>query len=76
MPVREAMPDDGILEFMLIKKVSLFEVAKLIGPYSRGERESILPWIEYRRGTSMTVKSDSDITLSIDGEILKYKEIR
>jgi len=76
MPVLEAMPDDGILEFMLIKKVSLFEVAKLIGPYSRGERESILPWIEYRRGTSMTVKSDSDITLSIDGEILKYKEIR
>ena len=36
MPVGEAMPDDGVLDMLLVKKVGLLTFLRLVGRYAKG----------------------------------------
>lgn len=59
--------DDGLLDFVLIKKVSHLKMLTILGKYKRGEHLD-LPVCESFRGTSMTVRADTPAVVTADGE--------
>lgn len=62
-----AVPDDGRLEFVLVKKVSRFVIPFILGKYKAGEHQGV-NCIETIRGTAMRVKAVKPMMCNIDGE--------
>ncbi len=62
-----ARPDDGILDFVLIRKMSRLSILKFLPKYKAG---NILdcPYFEHFRGMSMTVHCDEGAVVALDGE--------
>lgn len=76
-PVPQARMDDGVLETILVKKVSRLTFARLFPAYSAGEAAS-LPNIA-RVVTARTVRIQSegeDIVTCLDGESLRSRDVR
>ena len=70
-----AMPDDGILEFVLVRRVSLFTVASVVGHYANGEAEQYPKFITCRSGRSLHVVCDRPSIVNVDGERLDATEV-
>jgi len=68
-PVPEAEPDDGMLDFLLIRKVSHLTVLKLIGKFQRGLHGELGDYQVYRRGRRMTLRAKDEEPMNCDGEI-------
>ncbi|MBQ4333127.1 MAG: diacylglycerol kinase family lipid kinase [Clostridia bacterium] len=62
-----AVPDDGLLEFVLVKKISRFEIPFVLGKYKAGEHEGV-KCIETIRGSAMRVQAVKPMMCNIDGE--------
>ncbi len=62
-----SQPDDGVLDFILIKKISHLRVLTILGKYKRGEHMD-LDCCESFRGTSMTVSAEKPLVYNTDGE--------
>ena len=69
-PVPEAEPDDGLLDVLLVKKVSLLQVAAVIGKYQKGTYADYPALIRHERCTALTIRCDSESVVNIDGEAL------
>jgi diacylglycerol kinase (ATP) len=67
----EAVPDDGLLDFILIRKPALYRIPKLVALYKAGkhlkskEFEGILT---FHRGKRMEVASMHSVAQNLDGE--------
>lgn len=68
MPVGDAMPDDGLLDVLLIPKVSLLTFGRLVGEYAKGRYRSYPHLIRYYQGTQLSFHSPQDIVAVVDGE--------
>ena len=66
--------DDGLLDFVLIEKVSHLKMLAVLGKYKRGEHLD-LPICETFRGTSMTVYADTPAVVTADGECFATPEV-
>lgn len=74
MPVGDAMPDDGILDTLLIPKVSLPTFAKLVGEYAKGRYADYPELIEaHHTPGPITFTADEPITTVVDGEVMRDK---
>ena len=73
-PVPDAMPDDGWLDVLLVKKLGLAKFAKLIGVYQRGGYRELSDFIRYERVKTMRVAAQAPTVINIDGEIITAKE--
>ena len=62
-----AVTDDGQLEFVLVKKISRFQIPFVLGKYKAGKHEGV-KCIETIRGTAMRVKAAKSMVCTIDGE--------
>ena len=62
-----ARPDDGILDFVLIKKMSRLSILKFLPKYKAGDILDC-PYFEHFRGTSMTIHCDEGAVVALDGE--------
>ena len=68
----QAVPDDGLLDFILIRKVPLYRVPRLVGLYKAGlhigakEFEGILT---FRRGKKMEIFAQKPAAFNRDGEV-------
>ena len=62
-----AVIDDGQLEFVMVKKISRFQIPFILGKYKAGKHEGV-KCIETIRGTSMRVKTAKWMVCTIDGE--------
>ncbi len=71
MPVPEAMPDDGVLDCLLIPRVSLFTLARLVGKYAGGHYKDYPDLIRAFHGNGLTCSSPEEMTASVDGEVLR-----
>lgn len=77
-PVPEAKLDDGFMDFCTIANASVLKIAKLIGIYKKGEHIGnplFKGLLSMRRCTSAKIESPEELTVCVDGEIFKSKEI-
>ncbi len=72
--VPEAEPDDGMLDFLLIRKVSHLTILRLIGKYQAGLHREFTDLQVYRRGKQMVLRSKTPEPCNYDGEILRVTE--
>lgn len=71
MPVADAMPDDGVLDMLLVGKVNLITFARLVGKYAKGLYWQFPELIKDYHGQSITFSSQEVITAVVDGEIMR-----
>lgn len=62
-----SQPDDGLLDFVLVTKISHLEVLSVLNLYKTG-RHLNLPFCETFRGTKMQVLADTPACVTADGE--------
>lgn len=74
MPVGEAMPDDGVLDALLVSKVGLFTLVRLLGKYARGQYKRYPQWIRDYHGDRVFLSSPREITAVVDGEVLRDRQ--
>ena len=73
MPVPEAMPDDGVLDMLYIKRVSLLQLPGLVGKYAKGRYKQLSKFVTDYHGQSVTFSSGEVITAVVDGEVIRDK---
>lgn len=73
-PAPMAKIDDGILNLVLAKKISLIKLLPLILKYRKGKLENS-PYLDHFQVKSGTIKSQKPFKANIDGEIFTSKEI-
>ena len=74
MPVPDAMPDDGLLDMLLIPGISLLTFARLVGKYAKGLYKNYPELIWARRGREVTFTAEEDNVTVIDGEVVHGRE--
>lgn len=68
----KAVPDDGLLDFVLIRKPPPLRIPKLAGMYKAGRHIGAKEFdgiLTFRRGTEMEVFADKPVASNRDGEI-------
>lgn len=67
--------DDGLLDFILVEKVSHLKMLTILGKYKRGEHLD-LACCESFRGTAMDVYADTPAVTTVDGECFEDTHVR
>ena len=73
-----ADPSDGLLDFVMIKRVSKLKMASLLGEYKSGrypESRKFEGLLTVKRGKKMKIESAKPAIVNIDGECLKLREV-
>lgn len=68
-PVPEADPTDGMLDILLIKKVSVLKIAQVIGKYKDGRYKELPDLIQHFRAERLRVRCDQPNAINLDGEL-------
>ena len=74
-PVPEADPSDGILDVLLVNKVSRLQVPGVVGKYKNGRYKELPHLVRHIRTTSLKVICDQPAGIQLDGEVLEAKEV-
>ena len=74
-PIPEADPSDGMLDVLLVKKVSLLEVPGLIGKYKNGRYKEISHVARYFRTNCVKVRCARPSAVNMDGEVLFAQDV-
>ena len=74
-PVPEADPCDGILDVLVVEKVSLLKVAQVVGKYKDGKYKDYPDLIRHYRTDRLKIICDAPVPVSLDGELRTAKEI-
>lgn len=70
----DAMINDGLLDFVLVKKISRFQIPKVLGKYKSGRHEGI-KCIEHLRGIAMKVVAKKKVVCNVDGECFESADV-
>ena len=73
MPVADAMPDDGVLDMLLVGKVSLVTFLRLVGQYAKGRYRQYPHLIRDFHGREISWSSQEELTAVVDGEVLRAR---
>ena len=71
MPVGDAMPDDGVLDMLLVRQVGLTTFVRLVGKYAKGLYWQYPELILDYHGQSVTFSAKEPITVVVDGEVFR-----
>jgi len=74
-PVPDALPDDGVLDCLIVEPVSRFKVAKIVGRYAKGRFSEFPEIFTYIRGSGMEIECDREFVVNIDGEAMYTNKI-
>ena len=74
-PVPEAMPDDGKLELLLVKKVSILQVAGIIGKYKQGLYRQFPDLFRRISTDRVVIHCDKQEVINLDGEARWGKDV-
>ena len=74
-PVPDARPDDGMIDFLIVKGVSRLTFAKLVGKYAKGKYADFPKYITHVRSSAMEIESEKEIIVNVDGEAIRAKKI-
>jgi len=67
-PVPEADPTDGMLDVLLVRKISRMEVPGIIGKYKAGRYKELPDYVRYIKTDSVTITCDKETPINLDGE--------
>ena len=67
-PVPEADPSDGLLDVLLVNKVSLFQVPGIIGKYKNGRYRELSDLVRHFRTDRVRILCDGPTAINLDGE--------
>lgn len=68
-PVPDAEPDDGIMEVLLVKKVSRLKVAGVVGKYKNGKYKELSDLVRHFRTDRLVIRCDKPTAINLDGEL-------
>ena len=68
-PVPEADPTDGLLDVLVIKKVSRLKVAKVIGKFKNGQYAQLQDLIKHYKTDHLRILCDGPTSINLDGEL-------
>ena len=68
-PVPEADPADGLLDVLLVKKLSLWQVPGIIGKYKNGRWRELPEFVRYFRTDRVRILCDQPSAVNLDGEL-------
>jgi YegS/Rv2252/BmrU family lipid kinase len=75
-PMPEARMNDGILQALIVRKVTRPEFLRLVGPYSKGKHRQLPPrLIQAVEVKELRITADEDIVTSLDGECFRSREV-
>ena len=74
-PVPEADPTDGVLDVLLVKKVSLLQVPGVIGKYKAGRYKELPHLVRHLKAKSIKITCDKVTPINLDGEARFAKEV-
>ena len=75
MPVGDNMPDDGVLETLVVRKVSRATFFRLLRAYGSGRYREFPDLIWHRRGDGAVVRGEQELVAVVDGEPVRGKEL-
>ena len=76
-PSLDAMPDDGIMDVYIVKKVNLAQFAALIGKYAKGRADEMPRFIQHiRTSGDVVIRCGKEDVAQLDGEALRAEEFR
>ena len=71
MPVPEAMPDDGVLDMLLVRRVGLLTFLRLVDRYAKGRYRDYPELIFDYHGQEVSFSAQTPITVVVDGEVME-----
>lgn len=74
-PAPNAMPDDGILDIILVRKISLPVFAANLSKYKNGQGDTIPKYFTHLRGDHVSFEFDEDSVINCDGEEMHGKTV-
>jgi YegS/Rv2252/BmrU family lipid kinase len=74
-PIPEAVPNDGMLDCLVVEPVSRLKVAQIVGRYAKGRFREFPGLFTYVRGSGMKVEGEREFVINIDGEAIYAKSI-
>ncbi len=74
-PVPEADPTDGLLDVLLVKKVSLAQVPVVIGKYKDGRYRELPQLVRHFKTRQLRITCDKEVSVNVDGEQLKAQVV-
>ena len=74
-PVPEADPTDGMLDVLLVKKVTRMQVPAIIGKYKNGRYRELSHVARYIRTDKVKILCDKPTAINLDGELRTAQEI-
>jgi len=75
-PVPEADPADGVLDVLLVKKVSRLQIPAVIGKYKNGRYRELPQLVRHFRTDSLKILCDGPTAINLDGELRTAQEVR
>ena len=76
-PCPDAMPDDGIMDVYIVKKVNLIQFAALIGKYAAGQADELPRFVTHVRCTdTLEIDFARQDVVNVDGEALYTDRVR
>jgi YegS/Rv2252/BmrU family lipid kinase len=75
-PVPEALPNDGVLDCLVAKRVSVFGFARMVGRYSKGRYAEMGDIMACHRGAEFVIECAEPLDINIDGELMRGAEVR
>lgn len=74
--VPESEPDDGLLDFLLVRRVTHLQLINLIGKYQQGRHTELGDVAVHLRGKEMILETENDEALNFDGEIVPGRRMQ
>jgi len=76
-PSKQARMDDGILEILLVKKISKIQFLQFVGLYGKGEYYKLPKYVRCCHASELVIESadGKDIVTCLDGETLHNQKV-
>lgn len=74
-PVPEADPADGLLDVLIVKKVSRLQVAGVVGKYKAGRYKELPNLVTHYRTKKVRILCDKPTPINLDGELRMAQDV-
>lgn len=74
-PINDNMPDDGVMDTLVVNKCSRLNMIRLIKKYSTGRYREAGELVERFNSGNIIIEAKSEITVNIDGEIIRDDKV-